>query len=219
MRLNLAVYAIADPTRTRGRALVPLVKEAVAGGATLVQVRDKASDTRDFIARARALVAALRHSDVPLLVNDRVDVALAAEADGVHLGQSDMRAEDARRLLGPRAIIGLTVRTAEEARTTPLGAVDYVAIGGVFGTASKVNETAPVGLGGFARLAGIVRARKPGLPICAIAGITARNAADVVAVGADGVAVISDIFMADEPDAAARALALAVAAGLERRAA
>lgn len=217
MSLDLSVYAIADPTRTRGRDLVRLVKEAVAGGATLVQLRDKESDTRDLVARARALVAALRQSDVPLLVNDRVDVALVAAADGVHLGQSDMRPEDARRLLGPRAIIGLTVRTEEEARTTPLGAADYVALGGVFGTTSKVNETKPVGLEGLARLAAIIRDRKPGLPICAIAGITAANAADVIAAGADGVAVISGIFMAEDANAASRALALSVAAGRERR--
>jgi len=217
MPLDLSVYAITDPTHTRGRGIVALTRAAVAGGATIVQLRDKTSETRDLVATALALKAALRGTGVPLLVNDRVDVALAANADGVHLGQDDMAPADARRLLGPRAIVGLTVRTDEEARATPLGAADYVAIGGVFATASKINDTPPLGLAGLSRLAAIVRERRPGLPVCAIAGITAANAAEVAAAGADGVAVISGIFMAADAEAAARALAAAVRQGKERR--
>jgi thiamine-phosphate pyrophosphorylase len=212
MTLDLSVYAIADPSRCRGD-LAEAARRAVEGGATLVQLRDKTSGTRAFAARAGALVAALRGTGVPVLINDRVDVALAAGAAGVHLGQDDLGVRDARRLLGPRAIVGVTIRTEREARETPLGPADYAAIGGVFATASKQNETPPLGLAGLAGLAAILRARRPGLPLCAIAGITAENAAQVVAAGVDGVAVISDIFMAEDPAAAARRLADAVKQG------
>jgi thiamine-phosphate pyrophosphorylase len=219
MTFDLSVYAVADVAHTRGRPLADLVEAAVAGGATLVQLRDKTSETRAMVATARALAGVLRGTGVPLIVNDRVDVALAAGADGVHLGQDDMDIADARRLLGPRAILGVTVRTEREARATPLAAADYAAVGGVFATSSKANETPPVGLDGLSALAAILRARRPGLPICAIAGITAANAAGVIAAGADGLAVVSTIFMADDPAAAARALAGAVAEGKARKAA
>lgn len=214
--LDLSVYAIADPAQCRSD-IVAATQAAVAGGATLVQLRDKSGATRDMVSLAHRLMEALRGTGVPLLVNDRVDVALAAGADGVHLGQDDMEVRDARRLLGPRAIIGVTIRTDAEARQTPLGPADYAAVGGVFATTSKVNETPPVGVDGVTRLTGILRARRPGLPVCAIAGITATNAAAVVAAGADGVAVISEIYKAEDPSAAARALAAAVAAGRIRR--
>lgn len=217
MTLDLSVYAIADPTLMRGRDPVVLAEMVARNGGTLVQLRDKQAETRHIAAMARALVAALRPTRVPLLVNDRVDVALAAEAHGVHLGQTDMLPSDARRLLGPRTIIGLTIRTEAEARATPLAAADYVAIGGVFGTASKVNDTPPLGLDGLARLVRLVRQRAPAMPICAIAGITAANAAGVIAAGADGVAVISEIFMAEDPAAATRTLAASVAGALAAR--
>jgi thiamine-phosphate pyrophosphorylase len=212
MTLDLSVYAIADPARCRGD-LVEAARRAVAGGATLIQLRDKTSETRDFVARARALVGALRRTGAPVLINDRADVALAAGAAGVHLGQDDLDVRDARRLLGPAAILGVTIRTEREARETPLGPADYAAIGGVFATASKQNETPPLGLDGLAALAAILRARRPGLPLCAIAGITAGNAAEVVGAGVDGVAVISEIFMTDDPAEAACRLAAVVRAG------
>lgn len=217
MTLDLSVYAVVDPTLTRGRDPVALVERVARSGGTLVQLRDKHAETRLLVAEARALVTALRPTKVPLLVNDRVDVALAAEAHGVHLGQTDMAADDARRLLGPRAVIGLTIRTEAEARDTPIAAADYVALGGVFGTTSKVNDTLPLGLDGLARLVRLVRERTPMMPICAIAGITAANAAGVIAAGVDGVAVISEIFMAEDPAAATRTLAAVVAGALAAR--
>lgn len=214
--LDLSVYAIADPAH--GPAdLVAATLAAVRGGATLVQLRDKTSDTRALVALATALKTALRPHSVPLLVNDRVDVALAAGADGVHLGQDDMDVRDARRLLGPAAIIGVTIRTVGEARETPLGPVDYAGVGGVFATTSKQNKTAPIGLSGVSELCGLLRDRKPRFPVCAIAGITAENAADVIAAGADGVAVISTIYKAADPGRAAADLAAAVARGMARR--
>src|SRR5262245_2909387 len=130
--LDLRLYALVDPERADGRALADLAARVTAGGATLVQLRDKAGSTRRLVDEARAVKAALRRSGVPLLVNDRVDVALAAEADGVHVGQDDMAVADARRLLGAKAIIGLSLKTPRQAQEAPIDLLDYVAIGGVF---------------------------------------------------------------------------------------
>jgi len=159
----------------------------------------------------------LRPVGVPLLINDRVDVALAAEADGVHIGQDDMAASDARRLLGRKAIIGLSINTVALAQAAPLEHLDYVAIGGVYGTTSKVNTRPPIGISGLRDIAHAVRARSARFPICAIAGIDESNAAAVIAAGADGVAVISALSLAADPALAARALRAAVARALAGR--
>src|SRR5579875_173390 len=216
MALDLRLYALLDPAVAGGHALDDLAR-MVMGSATIVQLRDKRGETRAMIGAARALRAVLAPARIPLLVNDRVDVALAAQADGVHLGQDDMEAADARRLLGPAAVIGLSVKTLEEAEAVPLDVVDYVAVGGVFATASKQNPGPPIGLDGLRRIAGALRRRRADLPLCAIAGITAGNAAEVIAAGADGVAVISALSLAPDPAAAARALRAAVDAALQRR--
>ena len=217
--LDLRLYALVDPERANGRALDDLARRVVAGGATLVQLRDKHGATRRLVEEARAIKQALGASGVPLLVNDRVDVALAAGADGVHVGQDDMTLADARRLLGERAIIGLSVKTPAQAREAPLDLLDYVAIGGVFATTSKDNPDPPVGAEGLRAIAGIVRSRTAKkLPIAAIAGIDQRNAGDVIAAGADGVAVISALSMTGDPAAAARELRGAVDRALTARA-
>jgi len=216
--LDLRLYALVDPERANGRALDELARRVVAGGATLVQLRDKHGATRRLVEEARAIKQALAASGVPLLVNDRVDVALAAGADGVHVGQDDMAVADARRLLGERAIIGLSVKTSAQAREAPVDLLDYVAIGGVFATASKDNPDPPVGADGLRAIADIVRSRAAKkLPIAAIAGIDHRNAGDVIAAGADGVAVISALSMTADPTAAARALRAVVDRALTAR--
>ncbi|HEX2215680.1 MAG TPA: thiamine phosphate synthase [Xanthobacteraceae bacterium] len=204
--VDLRLYALVDPQRAGRHALSDLAARVVAGGATLVQLRDKSGETKRMIEDARAIRAALAGSRVPFLVNDRVDVALAAGADGVHIGWDDMRAEDARRLLGPKAIIGLSINSAERARTAPLAMLDYVCIGGVFATMSKDNPNSPIGVNGARALAEIVRARAPGMPVGAIAGIDTSNAASVMAAGFDGVAIISALSMTPDPAAAAREL-------------
>ncbi|MBB4017838.1 thiamine-phosphate pyrophosphorylase [Chelatococcus caeni] len=206
MKVDLRLYAILDPERTRGRDLADLARAAAAGGATLVQYRDKHAGTRDLVARTRAIGAALAGTGVPLLVNDRVDVALAAGADGVHVGQDDMQAGDARRLLGPQAIIGVTLKTLAHVAELATLPVDYGCIGGVFATESKDNPDPPVGLAGLARLVDSARGTRPGLPVGAIAGIDATNAAAVIGAGADGIAVISAVFMAEDVEAAAHNL-------------
>jgi thiamine-phosphate pyrophosphorylase len=212
--VDLRLYALLDPTQRGGRDLSELAR-LIGGAATLVQLRDKHGTTRAMIEEAKAIKAALPH--VPLLINDRVDVAMAARGDGVHVGWDDMEAPDARRLLGNNAIIGLSLKTIAQATAAPLDQLDYVAIGGVFATRSKDNPDAPVGLAGLREIAAVVRQRAPRLPITAIAGIDASNTADVIAAGADGVAVISALSLAPDPKAAAQELRAIVDRALAKR--
>jgi len=214
MRVDLRLYAIVDPETSGGHDLAELARDIVAGGATLVQLRDKKSDTRTMVARARAIKAAI--GAVPLLVNDRVDVALAAGCEGVHVGQDDMMAEDARRLLGRDAVIGLSIKTVAQAQAAPLASIDYVGIGGVFGTTSKSATSKPIGPAGLKAIVEEFHRRKPGLPTCGIAGINERNAAEVIAAGADGISVISALSLAPDPKAAAQRLRSIVDAALAK---
>jgi thiamine-phosphate pyrophosphorylase len=215
--VDLRLYAILDPERADGRDLAELARLVVQGGATLLQLRDKYGGTRAMIERARAIKAAPGSERVPLLINDRVDVALAAGADGVHVGWDDMPAADARRLLGKDAIIGLSIKTMQQVQAAPLDLLDYVCIGGVFVTSSKDNPDPPVGVAGLALLAAAIRARAPRMPVGAIAGIDASNAGGAVAAGADGVAVISALSLVPDPTKAARRLRGIVDAELARR--
>ena len=217
MKVDVRLNAIVDPERANGRPLAELTRMVVAGGATLIQLRDKHGATRQMIEEARAIKAALAGTGVPLVVNDRVDVALIARADGVHVGQEDMCVEDARRLLGPDAIIGLSIKTVALANAAPLGHLDYVGVGGVYATTSKDNPNTPIGVRGLRDIVAAFRARQRDLPICGIAGIDAGNAAPVIGAGADGVAVISALSMAGDPQAAARELRGLVDAALKAR--
>ncbi len=195
---DLSLYLVIGPDHCAGRDMADVAEAAAHGGAGMVQLRDKASSTRIQIDDARRLAARLTPLGVPLLINDRVDVALAADADGVHLGQSDMNPTDARRLLGESAIIGVTVHSLDEALCVPLDRVDYVSIGGVFATASKNNPNPPIDVTGLAEIAVLFD-----LPVVAIAGITRDNAAAVIAAGVGGIAVISAVCAAPDPRAAA----------------
>ena len=217
MSVDLRLNAIVDPERAGGRDLAELARLTAQGGATLIQLRDKISDTRAMVETARAIKEALRPFKVPLVVNDRIDVALAAGADGVHVGQDDMAVEDARKILGRFAIIGLSVKTVEEANAAPVELIDYVGSGGVYVTTSKQQKSAPIGTAGLARVIAALHARAPKLPVCGIAGIDAGNAAPVIAAGADGVAVISALSLAPDPAAAARTLRGIVDATLAKR--
>ena len=211
---DLRLYALLDPAQRGGRDLAEIAR-LIGGAATLLQLRDKHGTTRAMIEEAKAIKAAL--PDVPLLINDRVDVALAAKADGVHIGWDDMEAADARRLLGKSAIIGLSLKTVVQAQSAPLDHLDYVAIGGVFATRSKDNPDPPVGLGGLRTIIDVVRKREPSMPVVAIAGIEAGNAAGVIAAGADGIAVISALSLAPDPAAAATELREIVDRALAQR--
>jgi thiamine-phosphate pyrophosphorylase len=216
--LDLRLYGVLDPARSRGRDPVALAAEAAAGGITLLQLRDKTNCTRDLVDLARNVKAAVAPHTVPLLVNDRVDVALAAGADGAHVGLTDMAPADARCLLGSDRLLGITVHHADEAANVAAGLADYAGLGPVYTTASKDPGDPPLGPDGLARLIAGVRRHHPELPVCGIAGIEHGNAAAVIDAGADGVAVISDIFMADDVGAATRRLRAVVDAAIRRRA-
>lgn len=215
--IDLRLNAIVDPERAKGHSLAELTRLVVAGGATLIQLRDKHGSTRRMIEEARAIKAALAGTGVPLVINDRVDVAAASGADGVHVGQDDMPAPEARRLLGPTAIIGLSIKSVALANAAPLDVIDYAGIGGVYATTSKDNPSPPIGVAGLRAIVAALRARKRDFPVCGIAGIDARNAAPVIAAGADGVAVISALSMRDDPEAAARELRAVVDSALRSR--
>ena len=216
MVLDLRLYALVDPGVAGGRTLTDLCA-LIASSATLVQLRDKHGGGRAMVEEARALRAVLEPAGVPLLINDRVDVALAAEADGVHIGQGDISPADARLLLGRTAIIGLSLSTVQHAREAPLDLIDYVGIGAVYPTGSKEDASTPIGVAGLREIVEAVRARRPGFPVCAISGINAANAAETIAAGADGVAVISALSLAPDPAKAARNLRAVVDEALKRR--
>ncbi len=221
MKVDLRLNAIVDPERANGRDLAELARLCAEGGATLIQLRDKHGETRALVDEARAIKKALAPFSVQFVINDRVDVALAAGADGVHLGQDDMAVADARRLLGPDAIIGLSVKNTGEAEAAPIDLIDYVGSGGVYVTLSKEQKNPPIGPEGLGRIIAVLRRRagerNKQLPVCGIAGIDASNAGAVIGAGAEGVAVISALSLSPDPAGAARALRRTVDATLAKR--
>ncbi len=201
---DLRVYLVLDPTLTSGRSPLEIAEAALRGGVTVLQLRWKSGPLREMLRLGEALRELCRRYGVPFLINDRVDVAMALHADGVHLGQDDLPPEVARHLLGPHALIGISARTPEQARAAEAAGADYLGTGSVFPTASKANPTL-IGLEG---LAAVVRSTR--LPVVAIGGVNPENAAACIRAGAAGVAVISAITQAPDPEAAARALRQAV---------
>lgn len=211
MNVDVSLYGIIDPQVGQGRDLAELALAAAQNGATLIQFRAKAMPTRGMIEQARAIRLALEGTAVPLLINDRVDVALASGAAGVHLGRDDMRPEDARALLGPDSIIGATVKNEADLEALVGTALSYACIGGVFATTHKDNADAPLGVEGFRQLRDSARARLGAIPVGAIAGIEAGNAAGLIRAGADGIAVIGAMFGVNDVASATGKLAAAVA--------
>jgi thiamine-phosphate pyrophosphorylase len=211
-RLDPTLYLVTDPHLGGGRALLEIVAAAVAGGVTLVQLRDKEAEGRALLEQARALKAVLDPAGVPLLINDRIDIALAAGAAGCHVGQTDLPAEEARALLGPDAILGTSLDAVEQARAVDPKHLDYVAYGPFATTATKADAGPPIGASGFAA----VRALTP-LPLVAIGGIGKENAGAAIVAGADGVAVVSAIMAAPDPEAASRRLRRAIEAARDKR--
>jgi thiamine-phosphate pyrophosphorylase len=199
------LYLVTDPGLVGTRPLAEVVAAAVSGGVTLVQLRDKEAGGRTLLETARALQALLAPLGVPLIVNDRVDVAVAAGAAGCHVGQSDLPAAAARALLGPEAILGVSLDRVDQIDAVDPEIVDYVAHGPLAATATKPDAGAPVGAAGLAA----VRARTR-LPLVAIGGIDARNAGAAVRAGADGIAVVSAIVAAADPEAASREVLRAI---------
>lgn len=196
-----ALHVLTDTVLQTRHTHADLARMAVDGGADTVQYRQKTGRTRDMIETARAMRNTCSRLGVPLIVNDRVDVALAAEADGVHLGQDDFPVALARRLLGTGRIIGVSAGSLDEARRGIADGADYVGFGPVFPTGSKSDAGEAQGLKKLADFARAVPA-----PVVAIGGIGAGNAADVVRSGAHGVAVISAVCCQAGPEAATREL-------------
>lgn len=205
--VDYRLYLVTDRALARGRAMADIVRAAVAGGVTCVQVREKNVGTREFLDEARAVQAALRGTGVPLIVNDRVDVALAVGAEGVHLGQGDMALADARRLGPPGWIIGISAESVADAIRAERDGADYVGVSPVFATPTKTDHAAPLGLAGLRAIRAATK-----LPLVAIGGIHAGNAREVVRAGANGLAVVSAIVAADDPRAAAEILRREIAA-------
>jgi thiamine-phosphate pyrophosphorylase len=205
---DLTLYLVAGSDAVGGRPLDAVVEAAVRGGATMVQLREKTMPDGEVIDLARRLKALLAPHGVPLIVNDRVDIARAAGADGVHLGVEDVAAAHAREALGPGRIVGVSAGTDAEAALVDSAQADYAGVGSVYPTSTKPDAGPAIGLDGLSALR-----RKIPLPIVAIGGITAQKAEEVMATGVDGIAVVSAICGAPDPEAAARDLCRAIAAG------
>ena len=200
-REELRLYLVTDSDLCLGRSLEEVVCEAVKGGVTMVQLREKSASTRTFVELAQRLKPVCEAAGVPLIINDRLDVALAVDADGVHIGQSDMPYEVARRILGPDKIIGLSVENFDDLERANALDVDYVGISPVYGTPTKTDTAEPFGLEGLRRAVELSVH-----PTVAIGGMNASTVGDVMAVGADGVAVVSAICSAPSPREATREL-------------
>lgn len=206
--VDWSLYLVADPDACAGRPVAHIVRAALRGGATVVQLRNKTGSAREVLAQAFSIKELMANTGIPFIVNDRADVAAAAGADGVHLGQSDLPVQAARRVLGPDAIVGLSVDSVEEALEGHEAGADYLGVGPVYPTDTKTDTGPEWGPEGLERL----RERCP-LPFVGIGGIDASNAAAVVRAGADGVAVVSAVCSAHDPHIAARRVRHAVAEG------
>lgn len=202
MKEKLKLYLVTDRDLSLGRPLEEIVSEAVAGGVTMVQLREKDAATGEFVELGRRLMSLLKPLGVPLIINDRVDVALAVDADGVHIGQSDMSYADARRLLGPEKIIGLSVENFEDLESANTLDVDYIGISPVYGTPTKTDTAEPFGLEGLRKAV-----EMSVHPTVAIGGMNVATVGEVIAAGTDGVAVVSAICSAESPRDAAAELA------------
>ena len=203
LRGALRLYLLADVGLAPAERLASIVTAALRGGVTAVQLRAKEATTLELLELARSLNAVSHEAGVPFIVNDRVDVALAAEADGAHvghIGEEDLSPHDARRLLGPDAIVGVSIGTAQEARMATSQGASYVSAGPMFATSTKSNAGPAAG----ENLLRSVRAATR-LPLVVIGGITAQRSAALYAAGADGVCVGAAIVRAPDPEAAARA--------------
>lgn len=196
------LYLVTDRGLCGERSLEDVILRSVRGGARYVQIREKDQSTRDFIEEALRIKNILKPFDVPLIINDRVDVAIAVKAEGVHVGQNDMPYRMARSLMGPGAVIGLSVETWEDVEEAEGFDCDYIGVSPVFETPTKTDTKGAWGLDGLARIKAFSRH-----PLVAIGGINVSNAADVVKSGADCVAVVSAVCAAPDPEAESRKVA------------
>ncbi|MFO1038753.1 MAG: thiamine phosphate synthase [Geminicoccaceae bacterium] len=202
---RLDLYLVTDRVQCARLGVERVVAEAVAGGATIVQIRDDDTPTADLVALTRRVKKLLAGTGVPLIINNRLDVALAAEADGLHVGQDDLPAVAARAALGPEPLLGLSITDPAQLAAVPREGVDYLGVGPIFATATKTDAAPAMGLDGLATCR-----NRSALPIVAIGGIKESDTEAVIRSGADGIAVVSAICSADDPRAAASRLAAIV---------
>ena len=196
--MNLSLYVITDETISGGKSHEEIARLAIAGGADVIQLRDKRCNCRELVITGRRLAALARETGTLFIVNDRLDIALACGAGGVHLGQDDLCAGTARQLSPPGFIIGVSVGSAGEAEVAEREGADYVAVSPVFDTGSKIDAGPGYGLFTLREITGRVS-----IPVIAIGGINESNAADVIMAGAEGIAVISAVVADPDIQAAA----------------
>ena len=196
--IDYSLYLVTDRGLARGRSTLEVVSAAVKGGATVVQLREKDCSTRKFIEEALNIRGFLMTHNVPMIINDRLDVAQAVKADGVHLGQTDMALEMARSILGDTMIIGISAESLQDAIEAEKGGADYLGVSPIYTTPTKTDTAPPLGLKGLRAIRKAVK-----LPLVAIGGLNRDNAAEVIRSGADGVAVVSAIVAAVDPETAA----------------
>ena len=199
--LDLSLYVVLDPRLTAGRPLMDVARAALRGGTTVLQLRDKEASPRELLDFAEALSALAHAAGARFVINDHVDIAAAVSGVGVHLGPDDLAVAAARALLGPEAFIGFSAGTPAEARDAARAGVDYLGTGAVYGTSSKADAGAPIGVDG---LECVVRATR--VPVVAIGGVAPGRAAPCIVAGAVGVAVITAVTLAADVEGAARAL-------------
>jgi thiamine-phosphate pyrophosphorylase len=199
--VDYSLYLVADADYAAGRDILPLIEAGIAGGVTVVQLRAKSLPFAEFLALGRRVAPMLKRHRVPLIINDRADIALSCGAAGLHLGQDDLPVAVARRILAEGMIIGVSVNTPEEARDAERHGADYVGAGPVFATATIETDLPMLGPEGLRRIKDSVR-----IPVVAIGGITSENVRVVREAGADGIAVVSAVLGVADPREAARQL-------------
>jgi len=205
--MDWSLYVITDRRLSGGKSHPEVMQAAIEGGATAIQLRDKEASTRELVEAGLALRELARRHGVAFIVNDRADVALAVDADGVHVGQDDMPARLARKLMGPNKIVGVSVSTVEEALRAEADGANYISASPVFSTPTKLDTPPPTGLEGLRAIAGAVH-----IPVIAIGGINEGNVEEVIRAGADGVAVVSAVVAAPDIAEAARRLRVRIKA-------
>jgi thiamine-phosphate pyrophosphorylase len=198
---DYSLYLVTDRDMIGSRSLSDMILAAVRGGVSIVQLREKKCSTREYVELAITLKSLLADSGVPLIINDRIDVVMASGADGVHVGQSDMPYPVARKILGPGAIIGLTIESEEQALAAEQLDADYLGVSTIFPTPTKTDTEFVWGVEGLKKLRAISRHQ-----LVAIGGLNTSNAAEIISTGADGVAVVSAICGAEDPESSAREL-------------
>lgn len=199
--VDYSVYLVTDRDLARGRTTLEIVAAAIRGGVSCIQLREKTCSTGEFIDEALAIRSLLARHEIPLIINDRVDVALAVKADGIHLGQKDMPCSMARQLIPESMIVGISVESLDDAIAAQKDGADYLGVSPIYPTPTKTDTAQALGLEGLRSIRSEVD-----LPLVGIGGLNADNAAAVIYNGADGVAVVSAIVAADDPEAATRDL-------------